>query len=166
LTNRRRQERIGKMSMPPYKKVGAEMGVFLRNSVHTQCNAMQSRPCFYSKNAVFNTPGGIRTPNLRFRRPTLYPIELQAQQILSLCSIVSCQRCCQLKYHPNSKKTGSAVILVSVLPGFCQYAAPLSCVQYGKSVHKAERCRVSFSQQVAPELQPFVINMIADTWPW
>ena len=25
------------------------------------------------------TPVGIRTPNLRFRRPMLYPIELQAQ---------------------------------------------------------------------------------------
>jgi hypothetical protein len=27
------------------------------------------------------TPGGIRTPNLRFRRPLLYPVELQAQVI-------------------------------------------------------------------------------------
>ena len=26
-----------------------------------------------------NTPEGIRTSNLRFRRPTLYPIELRAQ---------------------------------------------------------------------------------------
>src|SRR5262249_31416515 len=25
-----------------------------------------------------NTPGGIRTPNLRLRRPLLYPVELQA----------------------------------------------------------------------------------------
>jgi len=30
------------------------------------------------KDADSNTPGGIRTCNLRFRRPTLYPIELQA----------------------------------------------------------------------------------------
>jgi integrase len=30
-------------------------------------------------NADSNAPGGIRTCNLRFRRPTLYPIELQAQ---------------------------------------------------------------------------------------
>ena len=30
------------------------------------------------------TPGGIRTPNLRFRRPTLYPIELQAHNFFKL----------------------------------------------------------------------------------
>ena len=31
-----------------------------------------------------NAPERIWTPNLRFRRPTLYPIELQAQQLLLL----------------------------------------------------------------------------------
>ena len=30
------------------------------------------------KNAVFNTPGRIRTCDLRFRKPTLYPTELRA----------------------------------------------------------------------------------------
>ena len=32
------------------------------------------------ENAASSTPERARTPNLRFRRPTLYPIELQAQQ--------------------------------------------------------------------------------------
>ena len=35
-------------------------------------------PC--SPRTCETTPVGIRTPNLRFRRPTLYPIELQARQ--------------------------------------------------------------------------------------
>jgi hypothetical protein len=45
---------------------------------------------FEDKTKHSNTPGGIRTPNLRFRRPTLYPIELQAQKLLSINSIISC----------------------------------------------------------------------------
>jgi hypothetical protein len=30
---------------------------------------------------VVSTPGGIRTPNPRFRRPMLYPVELRTQRI-------------------------------------------------------------------------------------
>ena len=52
----------------------------------SSCNRMQSAASNTrdgdSKNAVSNAPGGARTPNLRFRRPTLYPIELQAQTLI------------------------------------------------------------------------------------
>ncbi len=50
------------------------------------CRPMQSSadtsPTGDIKNGDSNTPERARTPNLRFRRPTLYPIELQAQQLL------------------------------------------------------------------------------------
>jgi integrase len=49
------------------------------------------KPVFENKTGLSTTPGGIRTPNLRFRRPTLYPIELQAQKFLGFDSIISCQ---------------------------------------------------------------------------
>jgi len=49
----------------------------------TQCTSMQrsvnDNPTGGIKNRVSTTPGRIRTSNLRFRRPMLYPIELQAQ---------------------------------------------------------------------------------------
>src|SRR5262249_16840897 len=32
-----------------------------------------------------STPGGIRTPNLRLRRPLLYPVELQALESRTYC---------------------------------------------------------------------------------
>ena len=32
----------------------------------------------------FGAPGGVRIPNLWFRRPTLYPIELQAHNMFVL----------------------------------------------------------------------------------
>ncbi len=47
------------------------------------------------ENGVCITPGGARTPNLRFRRPTLYPIELQAQYSLRGRTIAAWQRGCQ-----------------------------------------------------------------------
>jgi integrase len=50
----------------------------------TQCNSMQrsaiATPTNGSKNAVLTTPGRIRTCDLRFRKPTLYPTELRARQ--------------------------------------------------------------------------------------
>ena len=50
------------------------------------CSSMQSSaettPTGAIKNGDSNTPERARTPNLRFRRPTLYPIELQAQKLL------------------------------------------------------------------------------------
>jgi len=46
-------------------------------------------------NADSNTPGGIRTCNLRFRRPTLYPIELQAPKL----AVVRRKSACANKLH-------------------------------------------------------------------
>src|SRR5438128_4081420 len=34
-----------------------------------------------------STPGGIRTPNLRLRRPLLYPVELQALGSVEISSL-------------------------------------------------------------------------------
>ena len=50
------------------------------NSVHEPSQVI---PTGAIKNAVSTAPGGARTPDLRFRRPTLCPIELQAQPSLS-----------------------------------------------------------------------------------
>ena len=43
--------------------------------IQTSAFSCSSKPVIEKKT---NAPEGIRTPNLRFRRPTLYPIELQA----------------------------------------------------------------------------------------
>jgi hypothetical protein len=51
------------------------------------------------KSAILNAPGGIRTPNLRFRRPMLYPIELQAPVFLCVRSITTCGSSCQVPKH-------------------------------------------------------------------
>ncbi len=48
-----------------------------------------------------NTPERTRTSNLRFRRPTLYPIELQALQCLSHCNIATYYTYCQLLFSPQ-----------------------------------------------------------------
>ena len=55
------------------------------------CSPMQpsseTAPTGAIKNGDSNTPERIRTPNLRFRRPTLYPIELQApDKALAYCA--------------------------------------------------------------------------------
>jgi len=48
-----------------------------------------------------NTPGEIRTPNLRFRRPMLYPIELQARNQLPRRDITACHGRCQGPFSPQ-----------------------------------------------------------------
>ena len=79
-----------------------------------KCSSMQggaeNTPTGAVKNGDCNTPERIRTPNLRFRRPTLYPIELQARHFLSSGTIAGCTRCCQgspgknaQKHHPRER---------------------------------------------------------------
>jgi len=48
-----------------------------------------------SKTAILNTPGRIRTCDLRIRNPLLYPTELRAHQFLSSCFIITCFVFCQ-----------------------------------------------------------------------
>src|SRR5437773_11168300 len=52
--------------------------------------------CFTYENAVFrgSAPCGARTHNLRLRRPSLYPVELRAQEIGPKCS-------CKLQTFPS-----------------------------------------------------------------
>jgi len=56
------------------------------NSLH-HLHDIKTNRVLENKNAVFNTPDRTRTCNLRFRRPTLYPIELQALQHYSQYSL-------------------------------------------------------------------------------
>ena len=53
-----------------------------------------------------NTPERARTPNLRFRRPMLYPFELQAQHFLSSGTIAACERRCQGPAGKIEKRPG------------------------------------------------------------
>jgi hypothetical protein len=64
-----------------------------------------------------STPGGIRTPNLRFRRPLLYPVELRARMSKSMTKSIR---------SPRSRKRKSK-------------AEPLRRNAYGKVVHPLSR---------------------------
>jgi integrase len=61
---------------------GSDLASDLALSGAGKATDMQARtntaPTGDSENAVLTAPGGARTPNRRFRRPMLYPIELQA----------------------------------------------------------------------------------------
>ena len=59
---------------------GAPGGVrmfFTRNARRLQ-DSLSSKQKVELLPDLFGAPGGVRIPNLWFRRPTLYPIELQA----------------------------------------------------------------------------------------
>jgi len=51
-----------------------------------------------------DAPGKIRTCDLRFRKPMLYPTELRALDFLSACSIAACNMPRQPRRCSNSKK--------------------------------------------------------------
>ena len=50
-----------------------------RKPVYNSLQEVTTKPIFDNENAISNTPGRIRTCDLRFRKPTLYPTELRAQ---------------------------------------------------------------------------------------
>ena len=67
---------------------------------------------FQPENA--NTPGRIRTYDLRIRNPLLYPAELRAPKFITACNIISCHQDCQTVLRQKHQKYIKSVILVSV----------------------------------------------------
>ena len=59
---------------------------------------------------LLNVPGGIRTCDLRFRKPTLYPAELRG---LDLLSAVCCLRVFSLNFWPRGMVWVSSLLLFS-----------------------------------------------------
>ena len=62
------------------KIIGAPGGVriFVTRDARRLQNSLSSKQKVELPPDLFGAPGGVRIPNLWFRRPTLYPIELQA----------------------------------------------------------------------------------------
>ena len=60
--------------------IGGLSGVrfFFTRSARTLLDSLSSIQKVELSSDFFGAPGGVRIPNLWFRRPTLYPIELQA----------------------------------------------------------------------------------------
>jgi hypothetical protein len=56
------------------------------------------------------TPGGIRTPNLRFRRPLLYPVELRARMSKSMTKSIRSPRSRKRKSKAGLLARNSLVI--------------------------------------------------------
>lgn len=67
--------------------------------------------------AVENTPGGIRTHGLRFRKPTLYPAELRGRVVGVRWVGDSSMRWRVGKWHGGGSR--GAVILISVMRTEC-----------------------------------------------
>ena len=72
----------GEDTLPKTEGREKNLARFLAAKGAVLCSPMQSgeagTPIDAAENADSTTPERIRTPNLRFRRPTLCPIELQA----------------------------------------------------------------------------------------
>ena len=75
-----RDEQSGGISEHDKSLTVAGSTEFTTAEKHPKPKEMQflDTPCHSDSSDVANAPQGIRTPNLRFRRPTLCPIELGA----------------------------------------------------------------------------------------
>jgi hypothetical protein len=95
------------------------MAYFGQKSVNTRELKMDiMRAVFSYENCIFrgNAPGGDRTHNLWLRRPTLYPVELRAQQEQELATSPA-------DFH----KFSDVVLLLLVLRVRAQTLAISSC---------------------------------------
>src|SRR5262249_21007322 len=92
-----------------------------------------------------STPGRIRTCNLRFRRPMLYPVELQVQQ--------------RLRVLDNQARARRGAILLNPGPPAKTSPAPLAlkssrCAYHKGSGHRGNKVhgRIHYRRTVAPAL--------------